>query len=124
MVDVSFPDGIKDSDWILFSGRVKSRVANQAILVPDEDDYISLYLADQDVLERSDPRGQHVFIRRRARLARFEVGPLSNFYSFPRQTHRCSPQCSGGCKCVGNVEFCCGGWDVAIGNCYGRWPCP
>lgn len=125
MVDVSFPTGTRDEDWLIFSGKVKVDLSQgqEVDVVPKEDETIQIRMRREDVYETIDSEGtEYVFIRRGSQYISFNVVPGSKFPQRPILPNRSSGSCPQGSQCVGGVEFCCGS-NVAQQNCYGRWRC-
>jgi hypothetical protein len=115
------PTGFRDFEWLLFSGSIKRTVGVAVFLKPDDFSEMELVFAKDDVLELKDVMQKpHVFVKRNAQLQE----PLSFKEKTSSGKGRCSPACaSAECGCVGNLEICCD-TGIAVGGCYGSWPCP
>ncbi|MEJ8845751.1 hypothetical protein [Variovorax rhizosphaerae] len=123
MVNVTMPTGMRDEEWVRFFGAVKFRAARELTLSPDEDELIKIIHCLQDVHIVENPNDVTViFVRKGARVVDIEtIG--SNYDKRPIQSLRANHVCTGGSKCLGNVEYCCGGGGTVVGACYGVWKC-
>jgi hypothetical protein len=120
------PEGFRDSEWVLFSGKIEQVNERELHLVPDDQLAIRLLAAKDDVTRLRDMDGtERIFLRIGAMLrgisVRNDVWPRQ--YT-PVSGNRMSEACPGGATmCSGGTEICCKTRIVA-GQCYGSWSCP
>lgn len=115
------PPGFRDFEWLLFSGSIKQTLGIEVFLKPDDFPEMAIVFHEDDVLELNDVEHKpHILIKRNAKLLK----PLSFGGTRSSAGHRCNPACgSAACGCIGHLEICCD-TGLAIGGCYGSWPCP
>lgn len=123
MVNINFPLGMKEEEWIYFNGKAISEKNGQVDLEPDEDDQINISHSVGDVWRDRDATGaERVFVRKGAKFTRFRIGPRSRFSARPvsGSSAKCGP---AGSMCIGHVEYCCSN-NEPVGSCDGETRCP
>jgi hypothetical protein len=120
------PPLFRDSEWVLFWGKIQHADGIERWLVPDDDPAITLVANMSDVTELRDRDGtERIFLRIGAELARITINPnISRRPSTPVNPNRMTKACpSEPTMCSGGAEICCNSRKVA-GTCYGSWSCP